>query len=148
MPPIENNWEIWKDRYKRNKDVYHDSGEVPMHQEMAKMRWRAFGHMLRLPPTAPCQLAMQYYFEIPYNAKKFSGRKRMTLPVKIDEDITTHTMNNETLPGNVNGFKNLADLIKLREIAEDRETWKKLTEIVSVDVQGDGCTLSKAVKVQ
>ena len=66
----------------------------------------------------------------------------MTLPVKIDEDITTQTKINVPLPGNVIGFKNRADLETLREVAQDREMWKRLSKALCVDVQGDGCTIN------
>ena len=128
--------EIWNDRRKKNKDVYKDSGEQPIRTEMTTMRWKALGHMLRLPSTAPCQLAMKYYFEKPCDAKKFSGRKRVTLPIKIDEDIATQVKENISLPGNVKGFKTLDDLLNLQKLAQDREAWRKLTKQI-VDVQGD-----------
>ena len=140
--------EIWNNPWKKNKNVYKESGEIPLHVEMKLMRWRAFGHMLRLPLQTPCQLAMQYYFERPLDAKKFSGRKRSTLPVKIDEDVTAQTTKNKILPGNVMGFKTMDDLITLRNVAQDREQWKLLTEVV-VDVQGEEYTNhSKPSKVQ
>ena len=140
--------EIWNNPWKKNKDVYKDSGEIPLHVEMKSMRWRALGHMLRLPMQAPCQLAMQFYFERPVNAKKFSGRKRSTLPIKLDEDITTQTAKNKILPGNIMGFKTMQDLIILRNIAQDRDLWKKLSEVI-VDVQGEEYTYnSKPLKVQ
>ena len=115
-----------------------------MNVEMAKMRWRAFGHMLRLQLSTPCQQAMSYYFEKPCDAKKFSGRKRMTLPVKINEDITNCTKNSKVLPGNIKSFESINDLAVPREVASNRETWKKLTEVIINDVQGDGVTLFRS----
>ena len=101
-----------------------------MHTEMAKMRWRAFGHMLRLPLTTPCQLAISYYFEKPNKAKMFSGRKRMTLPLKIHNDIENCWKEGNIIPGGVKSFKSDDDLEKLRKSAADRETWKKITDVI------------------
>ncbi len=55
---------------------------------MKEARWRTFGHILRLPATTPCQQSMNDYFECPPKAKKSSGRRRVTLPVLLDNDIT------------------------------------------------------------
>ena len=131
--------EIWNNRRKKNKDVYHESNETPMNVQMKKMRWRAFGHMLRLPLSTPCQQAMDYYFEKPDGAKKFSGRKRMTLPVKLNEDITTCIEQGRSLPEDITSFQNKDNLTKIRNVAANRETWKQLQEVIYGDVQGEGC---------
>ena len=63
--------QVWNDKSKKNKDLYKESNERPINEEMNKERWKVFGHMLRLPENTPCEEAMRYYFEKPSNAKKF-----------------------------------------------------------------------------
>ena len=79
--------------------------------------------MLRLHEEAPCQQAMTYYFTIPEKAKRFSGRKRSTLPAILNEDIK-EAAKTKTLP--VSCLESLDDLIKLKKIAENRKRWKEI----------------------
>ena len=81
--------------FKRNAHVYRDSNE-PLRIEMKEKRWRAFGHILRLDNEAPCQQAMVYYFDPPQDAK-YSGRKRITLPVVLDEDLKETAKSKDTV---------------------------------------------------
>ena len=118
---------IWNDPYKQNKHLYRDSKEVPLSIDMKRARWRAFGHMLRLDDETPCQLAMREYFNIPEKHKKYSGRKRCTLPVIIDEDLKEAAVNN-LLP--VSKFENFIDLQNLKKVAEDRNKWRKFSELI------------------
>ena len=43
--------------------------------------------MLRLKLEAPCQQAMDWYFETSDNVKKYRGNQIMILPVKLHSDI-------------------------------------------------------------
>ena len=71
----------------KNKPLYEYCNEKVLSFEMREARWRAFGHMLRLDLEVPAQKAMDYYFDVPVNAKKYSGRRRCNLPVCIDNDL-------------------------------------------------------------
>ena len=63
--------------------MYEECGEIGISKDMKETRWGTFGHMLRLPWEAPCQQAMNWYFEVPDNAKKCRGNPRTTLPVNL-----------------------------------------------------------------
>ena len=104
-----------------------------MSQQMKEARWRAFGHNLRLSNKAPSQQAMNFYFEVPEKAKRFSGRKRKTLPVVLNEDIKER-IRTHNLP--VNKFETVEDLNKLREIAADRNKWKELSSMICSIAEG------------
>ena len=71
---------------------------------------------------------MNYYFHIPIKAKKYSGRRRSTLPVCIDNDLK-ETAKTAQIP--VQQFSSRQDLDKLRSIAADREAWKALSKQVT-----------------
>ena len=101
---------------------------------MKEKRWRAFGHILRLDNEVPCQQAMVYYFDPPHDAKKYSGRKRMTLPVVLDEDLK-ETAKSKDKP--VRKFECLEDLQSLRSLAVDRQTWRKLVNVVCGKAEDD-----------
>ena len=83
-------------------------------------------YMLRLADDTPCQRAMSYYFERP-NYKRFPRKPRMTLPVKIDEDLKECA---KTKHIHVKEFKTLGNLNSLRDIAKDRKKWKQLVDDV------------------
>ena len=91
-------------------------------------RWRTFGHILILPSEAPCQQAMDWYFEIPDNAKKYRGNQRITLPVKLHNSIVEGNIKNVM---EVKQFKTRDDLDILRKIAGDRDRWKGLSKVIS-----------------
>ena len=110
---------------------------------------------------------MEYYFDVPNNAKKFPGRRRNTLPVVIDEDIKEakqrdmaaapqwldliNDENNEErkaelieearcsiLPQNISKFENFEDLIALRSHAGDRDEWKRIADLIcKTQAEGD-----------
>ena len=96
---------------------------------MKEARWRTFGHILRLPLEAPCQKAMQWYFEPPPNPRKYNGTQRTTLPIVLHNDIV-ETVKMKDFPFEITQFKYMEDLFKIRKIAADREQWKNMTVII------------------
>ena len=118
---------IWNDPYKKNNELYRDSNEIPISTSMKRARWRKLGHILRLDDEVPGQKAMRYYFDKPINSKRFAGRPRITLPVKIDNDIKKCADTNNI---GVTKFTSNEDLDTLKEIAYDRKRWKKLSNLI------------------
>lgn len=119
---------IIKDKKIKNKKLYEKCKEEPISKTMKHTKWRLLGHIFRLPETTPAQQAMKYYFEIPKDAKKFPGNKRITLPTSIDQDIKTTLKNNPTLP--VKQFTTTDDLRTLKQIAQDRKRWSDLSKVI------------------
>ena len=83
--------------------------------------------MLRLALQTPCQEAMDWYFEVPVNAKKYRGTRDKTLPVILNYDIVEGNSKHDL---DVKQFKSTEDLTKLRRIAEDRDKWKELSRMI------------------
>ena len=110
-----------------NKQLYEECRERQISKDMKETRWRTFGHMLRLPLQILCQQAMDWYFEIPDNAKKYRGNQRRTLPVILHYDIVEANSKHDL---EVKQFKTTEDLIMLRKIAEDRDKWKELSKTI------------------
>ena len=106
---------------------------------MKAARWRALGHMLRRDEKTPCQRAMEFYFEIPREGKKFSGRKRCTLPVRINEDIKSASAE---IP--ITTFDKIEDLRILKNIAQNREDWRNLSKLICGTAEGNPCLQRKA----
>ena len=82
-------------------------------------RWKLFGHILRLPPTAPANKAMIAYFSQPGAGRR--GRPRNTLPIVLNDD----------LKGTPYELKSGKDLELLRIKAQAREEWNILTELIA-----------------
>ena len=94
---------------------------------MKRLRWSAFGHMLKMNEDAPCQRAMCYYFEVPPGAKKYPGRQRTTLPTILNQDIKDCA---KLQPLPLLKFETNDDLTTLRRIASDRTKWKQLSSAI------------------
>ena len=69
-----------------NSEVYKQAREEMLSLEILKKRWKLFGHILRSNIGTPAQKAMNHYFT-KSSEKKFSGKPRMTLPSKLNNDI-------------------------------------------------------------
>ena len=118
---------VTRDPYIKNSMLYERCRETKLSSQMKSRRWQALGHMLRLEESTPCQLAMQYYLNVPENAVKFTGRKRLTLPVRIDQDLKEAAKSN-VIP--IKKFENSNDLKLLRKIASNRVDWRRLSSTV------------------
>ena len=110
-----------------NKKLYEVCDEREISRDMQEARWRTFGHMLRLPILTPCQQAMQWYFEKPMRPKRYRGNQRITLPVMLHNDIVEA---NKVQNLEIEQFRCMNDLEKLRDIANDRRRWKEVTRVV------------------
>ena len=94
---------------------------------MKETRWRTFGHMLRLALQTPCQQTMDSYFQVPVNAKRYSGNQRRTLPVILHYGIVQGNSKHDL---EINQSHTIEDLTKLRRIPKDRDKWKELTNMI------------------
>ena len=70
-----------------NTQLYEKGKKEPMSVEMNEERWITFGYCLQLPTNTSRQQAKTYHIECPHKAKKFRGRKLITLPVFHVKDI-------------------------------------------------------------
>ena len=78
---------------------------------------------------------MNYYFECPPKAKKFCGRKRITLPVLLDNDIAEAAKYHQQLQ--IRQFKTREHRNILRHLANDRKGWKNLANLICSIAQGE-----------
>ena len=127
--------QVWNDKRIHNKQLYEKSREKPLSAEMKEARWRTFGHILRLPTSTPCQQSMNYYFECPPKAKKFRGRKKITLHVLLDNDLPEAAKYHQRFQ--IRHFKTREDVEILRHLLNDGNGWKNLTNLIRCVVQGE-----------
>ena len=98
-----------------NAAVYRVTKARPMEAVVANARMRLMGHILRLTPEAPAQTAMDLYFS---EGKRHVGRPEACLATAAREDLRKVGMR----------FAKAEDLARVREVAADRERWRKLVE--------------------
>ena len=114
-----------------NTELYKKTGEQPISSIMRKSRWELFGHIMRRDRQIPAYMAMELYFDTNSNGKGFRGKRRTTLPIKLQEDLDkTHNVTEVQTDHNYHKrikLNNKADLEHLRSIAQDRKDWRTLT---------------------
>lgn len=136
-----------------NKALYKVTKVKPAEIRITRARWQYFGHALRLDVLSPPQQAMDFYFA-PVSAKCFPG-KRCTIVTTLQADIKRTQefiakLNEVKLNKNNNcklqkfqieKLSNHSDLKKLRVIASDRVTWRRITKSVVDAAEANRCEL-------
>ena len=101
-----------------NSSLYKNCNECPLSITLLENRWRLFGHILRRNSEIPANKSMNSYFIS--HVSNFRGRPLTTLPVVLNKDLTS--VSDDKLQ-----LTSLKDLEHLRSIAQNRQTWRKLT---------------------
>ena len=128
-----------------NSSLYEKCNECPLSITLLESRWRLFGHILRRNSEIPANKSMNSYFIS--HGSKFRGRPLTTLPVVLNKDLTR--VSDDKLQ-----LTSLKDLEHLRSVAQNRQTWRKLTTRIreaaeaspSDDRDAEGPKSSKSVK--
>ena len=111
----------------RTKNLYKITKTHPISADIAKARWKLFGHTLRMKADTPARKAMKFYFE-QRSEKKFRGRKRTTIVNTLNRDIV---LTKKTYPNfDIKPLKSLLDLHNARVKAKNKVQWRKLVEMV------------------
>ena len=71
----------------RNRIVYRNSSEEILSLKFLENRWKLFGHTLRLHEDTPAQMLMKFFFT-ERKAGRFKGTPRISLPWKLNDDLT------------------------------------------------------------
>ena len=101
-----------------NSSLYKKCNECPLSITLLENRWRLFGHIRRRNSEIPANKSMNSYF-ISYGSK-FRDRPLTTLPVVLNKDLPL--VSDDKLQ-----LTSLKDLENLRSVAQNRQTWRKLT---------------------
>ena len=114
------------------KNLYKRCKAKPISLEILKQRWQKFGHILRLHKETPAYKSMLYYFD--FTAKRrFKGHPKTTLVTTLDQDINRAKSNLKKcnfIRQHSSNFLSIQDIEMFRTVAENREEWKKLTNII------------------
>ena len=121
-----------------NEDLYQRTGSKPVSEDMFRARWRMLGHTLRMADDIPAKRTMLAYFTHTSPAARYAGRPRITLPTKINSDLThIHEVAaaaaaprrapawTRTLPTRLT---TLSELHQLEKLARARKGWQKLVD--------------------
>ena len=81
-----------------------------MKATIAKLRWKLFGHVLRMDQEAPAQKAMSFYYS---QGAEMRGRPQTTLPVVVAAEAKQ-----------VFSTRIAPTLNLLRALAKDRDRWR------------------------
>ena len=98
-----------------NSSLYEKCNGCPLSITLLESRWRLFGHN---NSEVPANKSMKSYFIS--QGSKFRGRPLTTLPVNVNKDLTRVSDDDLQLTS-------LKDLEHLRSVAQNRQTWRKLT---------------------
>ena len=101
-----------------NSSLYEKCNDCPPSITLLGSRWRLFGHILRKNSEIPANKSINSYFIS--HGSKFRGRPLTTLPVVLNKDLIRVLDDKLQLTS-------LKDLEHLRSVAQNRQTWRKLT---------------------
>ena len=124
----------WPNRM-RNTKLYEQCEDAPVSAFIARQRWKLFGHILRADPQSPASKAMKYYFE-PTSAGGYRGKPRVTIVSTLDRDLKAAA---QKYPNRVavKQLRTLHDLNTLQTVAQNRERWRELTEVIYQIVEAE-----------
>ena len=111
----------------KTKHLYTITKTHPISADIAKARWKLFGHTLRMKADTPARKAMKFFFE-ERTEKKFRGRKRTTIVNILNRDIE---LTKKKYPNfDIKPLKSLLDLHNARVKAKNKVQWRKLVGMV------------------
>ena len=111
----------------RSKHLYKTTKTHPISADIAKQRWKLFGHTLRMDKDTPARKAMKYFFE-QTEAEKYRGRKRTTIVTTLNHDIA---LTKQTYPHfDLQPLHTELDLHNIRVKATNRVLWRKRVKMV------------------
>ena len=121
----------------KRRTIYIRTKSHPLSLHITKARWNLFGHILRRPDDIPANAAMNNYFETS-NKPGYRGKPPINLPKLLDEYLALSAKQNYPHILDHNYSRNLTvpklkckkDLEQIKEIAQDRQLWKNLTQHV------------------
>ena len=120
-----------------NSDLYQRTNEIPLTLTILKIRWKLFGHILRLLPQTPSQRSTRHYFPTS-KSSWFRGRQRITIPITLNKDLVRASEHfNFSQTHGIQQFQSVQDLEKLIELRHDRQLWKHLCNDIFKAAQTD-----------
>ncbi|XP_065195763.1 uncharacterized protein LOC135827165 [Sycon ciliatum] len=104
-----------------NNALYARCESQPISHTIKILRWKLFGHVLRLSDSTPAVQAMVSYYTSK-DLKGWRGRPRTSLPGTLSADLEA---------ADAGKLSSLEDLHRIRKIAVDRAEWRALCQRVT-----------------
>ena len=108
-----------------NIKLYEVCHEEPLSDYIRKARWSLLGHILRLPPEAPAQMALDTYVTAAFPGRRGRHQTGLMTVLKAELEVAQ-----KELPCNRDirrlGFNRPEQLERLRTAAQDRSSWHDL----------------------
>ena len=122
-----------------NKDLYDRCRRQPISILIKRQRWTLLGHILRRDNAIPAQTAMAEYFK--EGGEKYVGRTPTSLPTTLNQDLKQYRRYLDTTESDIisskqrkttipKHLKTEQDLLELKTLAQDRETWRRVTHYI------------------
>ena len=111
------------------KKLYKVTKSTPLSVQITKMRWKMFGHCLRMDENTPARRAMTYYFQ-PTNETKFKGQKRATIITTLNRDIR-RTKDKFAATFGLSIISTTLSLRNTRIKANNRIMWRKYVKMIT-----------------
>lgn len=108
-----------------NEDLYRRCNAEPLGSIIKRLRWKMFGHVLRLSQDTPAQLAMDFYCTSAASMQR--GRAKTTLPVLLLNEY--HAYKQQLKKSSYRQTPTTA-LKELRRQAADRDNWAQVVKEV------------------
>ena len=124
----------WPDRISNIK-LYRLTKRKPIIIDITTARWKYFGHVLRMHPSAPPKAAMAWFFTPEEQAKRFRGAKRTTIATTLHNDIKDTLCKFPNFQ--IVSFANLTDFQNCITLASNRNLWRKIVKTVTDTVQAN-----------
>ena len=99
-----------------NETLYKRCNTTPLSIRAALSRWKMLGHVMRLPENSPAQSSLCFAVDCMNKLPGRIGRHRVNLLQIIRSDLNVRGIE-------LNVYK---DIVKLRELASDRQHWRDM----------------------
>ena len=114
---------FWPDQIS-NDELYSRTASIPISRLAKEKRWSLLGHVLRLPRDTPAFVAMQSFLRAAGLFPHRRGRPRTCLASVLTQDLLDSFEKHHCL------LQTLSDLEGLRQKAQNRQAWTRLTRAV------------------
>ena len=111
---IMNIW--WPRSMISNNTLYKRCNTTPLSQRAALSRWKMLGHVLRSPENSPAQSALCFAVDAMNTMPGRVGRHRVNLLQVIKKDLKLYDLK----------LSVYEDIVKLRELACNRSSWRNM----------------------
>ena len=116
------------------QEICTQTDSVSISVELTERRWTLLGHILRLAPDTPANIAIVQYFRKTLGGIKrtsYAGTQRTSIMTMMRDEYRSYTNTKMKQIVGTPHFTHEADLDKLRGIAQDNTKWAYLVNHIT-----------------